>query len=162
VTLIVADTGPINYLIQIGHIELLAQLAEKTLLPACVQSELLHKGAPAAVRAWAASPPAWIEIRSPQDVIATNNISQADSEAISLAKELNASALLMDDSQARRVAARLGVTTIGTVGLLEAAAMRELISLKAALQKLSATSCFLTEAVIENALLRDAGRRRNR
>ena len=32
--LIVADTGPINYLIQIGQIELLAQLVEKTVLPA--------------------------------------------------------------------------------------------------------------------------------
>ena len=32
--LIVADAGPINYLIQIGHIDLLAKLAEKTVLPA--------------------------------------------------------------------------------------------------------------------------------
>ena len=33
--LIVADTGPINYLIQIGHIELLARLVQKTVLPVC-------------------------------------------------------------------------------------------------------------------------------
>ena len=62
--LIVADTGPINYLIQIGQIELLAQLVEKTVLPASVQTELLHDAAPVAVRTWAANPPAWVEIRA--------------------------------------------------------------------------------------------------
>ena len=62
--LIVADTGPINYLIQIGHIDLLAKLAEKTVLPRSVSAELLHPAAPDAVRAWASEPPDWIEIRA--------------------------------------------------------------------------------------------------
>jgi predicted nucleic acid-binding protein len=38
--LVVADTGTINYLVQIGCIELLSQLAQKTVLPATVQAEL--------------------------------------------------------------------------------------------------------------------------
>lgn len=32
-SLIVADTGPINYLIQIGHIDLLSRLVGKTVIP---------------------------------------------------------------------------------------------------------------------------------
>ena len=50
--LIVADTGPINYLIQIGHIDLLAALVDTTVLPASVAVELRHARAPDAVRAW--------------------------------------------------------------------------------------------------------------
>ena len=114
--LIVADTGPINYLIQIGQIELLAQLVEKTVLPASVQTELLHDAAPVAVRTWAANPPAWVEIRATKQTIEAKDISDADREAIALARELNASVLLMDDSQARRCAARLGVFTMRTLG----------------------------------------------
>ncbi len=67
--LIVADTGPINYLIQIGFIGLLPQLAEKTVLPASVQAELMHRAAPEVVRAWAVAPPAWVEIREATHVI---------------------------------------------------------------------------------------------
>ena len=160
--LVVADTGPINYLIQIGQIELLAQLVEKTVLPASVQTELLHDAAPVAVRTWAANPPAWVEIRAAKQTIEAKDISDADREAIALARELNASVLLMDDSQARRCAARLGVVTMGTLGLLEVAAARELISLRLVVEKLRATSCFLSDELIENALRRDAERQRNR
>ena len=160
--LIVADTGPINYLIQIGQIELLAQLVEKTVLPASVQTELLHDAAPVAVRTWAANPPAWVEIRATKQTIEAKDISDADREAIALARELNASVLLMDDSQARRCAARLGVLTMRTLGLLEVAAARELISLRLVVEKLRATSCFLSDELIENALRRDAERQRNR
>ena len=66
----------------------------------------------------------------------------------------------MDDQQARRCATGFGVVTMGTVGLLEVAAARDLVSLPAALEKLRSTSCFLTEELIENALRRDAARRR--
>lgn len=159
--LIVADTGPINYLIQIGHIDVLCRLVEKMVLPLSVQTELQHEAAPAEVRAWAARPPAWVEFRAAEQIINANDISPADREAISPAIELKAAVLLMDDRQARSCAARLGVPTMGTVGLLEAAAARDLLSLSVALEKLRATSCYLTDEVAENALLRDADRRRN-
>lgn len=97
--LIVADTGPVNYLIQIDCIGVLAQLAEKTVL-------------------------------------------------------------LMDDRQARACAAALGVVTMGTVGLLEVAAARDLVSLPDALERLRKTSCFLADDLIADALDRDAARRR--
>jgi len=61
VRLVIADTGPINYLILIGHIELLPVLFEKVTLPAAVQSELTSHKAPDAVRNWTANPPAWLE-----------------------------------------------------------------------------------------------------
>ena len=158
--LIVADTGPVNYLVQIGCIGLLAQLAEKTVLPASVQAELVHRCAPDAVRAWATALPAWVEVREATQLVEAKDISPADREAIALAKELGAAVLLMDDRHARLCAATLGVVTMGTVGLLEVAAVRELVSLPEVLERLRGTSCFLTEDLIENALERDAARRR--
>ena len=159
--LIVADTGPVNYLVQIGCIEVLAQLAEKTVLPTSVQAELLHRAAPDAVRAWAAALPAWVEVRKAIQLVEAKDISPADREAIALARELGAAVLLMDDRHARRCAAALGVVTMGTVGLLEVAAARELVALPVALEKLRGTSCFLSEDLIENALERDTARRRS-
>ena len=105
--LVIADTGPINYLIQIGHIDLLSTLADKTVLPSSVRAELLNDAAPANVRAWAANPPGWVEIHAVKQVIGTGDISGTDQEAIALAREHTASFLLMDDQQARRCASAL-------------------------------------------------------
>ena len=60
--LVVADTGPINYLILIGHIDVLPQLFQRVILPAVVRDELNHQKAPAAVRQWVANPPVWAEV----------------------------------------------------------------------------------------------------
>ena len=158
--LVVADTGPVNYLIQIGCIGLLAEIAAKTVLPASVQAELVDRAAPDGVRAWAAAPPAWVEIRAAEQLVMAKDISPADREAIALARELGAAVLLMDDRHARLCAASLGVVTMGTVGLLGVAAARDLVSLPLALERLRGTSCFLTENLIENALERAAARRR--
>jgi predicted nucleic acid-binding protein len=155
-TLIVADTGPVNYLIQIGNIDLLGRLASETVLPESVAAELRHSGAPDAVRAWASAPPQWVHIRAAAQLVEAEELSFADREAIGLAKELQASVLLMDDQLARRCAARSGVPTLGTVGLLEMAAARGMISLPEALSRLRETSCFLSEDLIEDALRRTA------
>ena len=163
-SLIVADTGPINYLIQTGQVNLLSRLVEKTVLSSSVKAELLHEAAPVDVRAWATQPPAWVEIRraAPGQLTGTKDISATDQETIVLAKELNASLLLIDDQRARRYARAFGVVTLGTLGLLEVAAARGLISLPAALEKLRRTSFFITDELIEAAIRRDAERLRQR
>jgi predicted nucleic acid-binding protein len=61
--LVVADTGPLNYLVLIDAIELLPKLFEKVYTPAAVQAELLDADAPGIVPAWAAQPPPWLEVR---------------------------------------------------------------------------------------------------
>jgi predicted nucleic acid-binding protein len=62
VRLVIADTGPINYLILIGRIELLSRLFERVVLPAAVQSELSGPTAPPEVQRWIADPPVWLEV----------------------------------------------------------------------------------------------------
>jgi predicted nucleic acid-binding protein len=60
--LVVADTSPIRYLVEIGQIGILPQLFEKIFIPAVAYDELRHPSAPAPVRAWANSPPDWLEV----------------------------------------------------------------------------------------------------
>jgi predicted nucleic acid-binding protein len=62
VQLVIADTGPVNYLILIAHIEILPLLFEKVILPSAVADELANSGAHLLVRNWIAHPPAWVEI----------------------------------------------------------------------------------------------------
>lgn len=60
--LVIADTGPVNYLILIGHIDLLPRFFLKVVLPTAVQHELMDIKSPAEVRNWIARPPEWLEI----------------------------------------------------------------------------------------------------
>ncbi len=60
--LVIADTGPVNYLILIGHIDPLPRIFQRVILPAAVKEELHDIDAPGAVPAWIGSPPAWLEI----------------------------------------------------------------------------------------------------
>ena len=60
--LIIADTGPINYLVLIGNIDLLPVLFETVILPSAVEAELSDLDAPPSVRNWIAHPRAWLDV----------------------------------------------------------------------------------------------------
>jgi predicted nucleic acid-binding protein len=60
--LVIADTSPINYLLLIGHIDILPALFETVILPAAVREELKHPKAPAVVKNWIALPPVWVDV----------------------------------------------------------------------------------------------------
>ena len=110
---------------------------------------------------WAAAHPPWAEIRVPHR---SENIGlhRGETDAIALAVELKAFAVLLDDAGARRVAAHKSLATIGTIGILEAAAERGFIHLNDAIQRLSRTNFRATPEVWREALERDAGRRGKR
>ena len=61
--IVVADAGPLHYLILIGAADVLATLYARVLVPQAVASELLQTNTPATVREWMTRPPAWCEIR---------------------------------------------------------------------------------------------------
>ena len=80
-------------------------------------------------------------------------------EAICLAQEIQAAALLMDDRAGRHAAIHCGLTVIGTIGLLEQAAARRLLDLPTAMQRLRQTNARLAPELIEAALERDRARK---
>ena len=59
---VVADTGPLHYLVLIREIDLLPRLFDTVFVPVEVCAELLQDQTPATVRAWATHPPSWITV----------------------------------------------------------------------------------------------------
>jgi predicted nucleic acid-binding protein len=54
--IVVADAGPIQCLIRIGAIDVLAPLYQRVLVPHTVALELQQPNTPATIRAWIAQP----------------------------------------------------------------------------------------------------------
>lgn len=121
---IVSDTTPLNYLVLIEAIEILPKLYQGVIIPPAVRAELSALEAPAVVRKWIASAPTWLEVL-PCSKIVDPDLAKLDSgerEAISLATELRAGLLLMDEREGSAIARSRGLTVIGTLSVLDAAA----------------------------------------
>ena len=159
--IVVSDASPLNLLIRIGHVDALATLFGTVVIPPAVAAELSHARTPETVRTWIATPPAWLEIRTPSMFDATLAMDDlGEVEAISLALELKADLLLADDRKARRAARERGLRITGAVGVLELASARGLLSLEIAFEHLRATDFNIAERVLTEALKRDAARRK--
>lgn len=125
--LIVADTSPLNLLVQVNQAQILADLFERIILPHQVAEELRHPHAPPAVRAFMSTPPSWLVIQSPGNLLDIADLDLGERAAISLALELDADVLLVDERAARLRAAERGLRVLGAVGVLERAADTGLI-----------------------------------
>jgi predicted nucleic acid-binding protein len=158
--LVVADTTPLNYLVLIGQVTVLASLYEQVVIPNAVATELRHPKAPEVVRAWIASPPSWCTIRQAQRPPdrALMPLGAGEREAIVLAEELGAGALLTDDLEGREAARHRGIEVTGTLGILERAAQRALLDLPTVIAQLQATTFYGAPDIIAAMLARDAAR----
>src|SRR5687767_213093 len=98
--LVVADTGPLNYLVQIEAIDVLPKLFEQIIVPAAVYDELAHADAPAQVCAFIALKPAWLEVRPnpdrSDDDAADSTLDEGERAAIALATSIGADLILID------------------------------------------------------------------
>jgi len=157
--LVVADASPLNVLIRTGQVELLQALFARVVIPPAVAQEMMHPNAPQAVRDWIAARPSWLSIQQPVKVDGSLNVDPGEREAISLALELRAELLLVDDLKARVAARRVGISIMGTLGVLELAATRSLTELSVAIGKLKTTDFSIDPRLLEQALARDAERR---
>ena len=158
--IVVADTSPINYLVLIGHIEVLPYFYGRVLIPPPVWDELLDVHTPETVRVWVAHAPAWLEVRPPIGVPdpSLNFLDRGEREAIALAVELNADRLIADETLARTEAVRRKLPVIGTLGVLRNAARSGLLRLPEALLKLQETSFYVAPDLIRLLLEEDAER----
>src|ERR1017187_4379482 len=62
---VLSDTSPIRYLVQIDASEVLGALYGRVLVPESVAGELSQPRTPEAVKRWISQPPAWLEIVPP-------------------------------------------------------------------------------------------------
>ena len=159
-SLVVADSGPIQYLILCEAIEVLPKLYGQLLIPAAVADELTHAHTPPAVSHWMREMPSWAAAQKPLQLDPAARLGLGERQAIALALEMDATQLLIDDRAARRLAAQRGVLTTGTIGILEQAAVRGFIHLPEVMQKLLSTNFRIDAEIVRDVMDRDAKRRK--
>jgi len=151
VRIVIADTGPVNYLVLIGHIDLLPALFEKVILPFAVHAELTSRKTPRSVSDWISKPPPWLEISEDQPLLfdpSLEGLDEGEKAAIALAASLHADLLLMDDRDGVTVARSKGLRVTGTLGVLDLLAQRGLIDFAQAIEKLERTSFRRPEPIL--------------
>jgi predicted nucleic acid-binding protein len=148
--IVVADAGPLNYLLLIEAANMLEPLYTRVLMPHAVAAELQEPGAPPMVRTWIAEPPEWCEIRlDPPPDPALQYLGPGERAAITLALSLNVARLLIDERAGRVEAERRSLTVTGTLGVLAEAHARRMLDFDAALARLHQTNFYLSPALID-------------
>jgi predicted nucleic acid-binding protein len=151
--IVVADSGPLHYLILLEHIELLRRFYGQVLVPEPVAAELSAAAAPAVVREWMRKPPSWVEVRPvPSDAVSTitDDLDFGERAAIALAETVHADLLLIDEAAGRAEAKRRQLRVTGTLGVLRAGAEQGLVNVPDLLERLRATSFYLDEALLNS------------
>jgi len=151
---VIADTSPIRYLVQVGHIDLLYRLFSAITIPTVVARELGDPSAPPAVQEWIKSPPPWLTILAPASVDdpALSHLDPGERAAIVLAIKLNADLMLIDDRRGYVAAVGMGMEVTGTLGILDLAAKRKLIDLRETIERLKQTNFRYRKEMIERLL----------
>jgi predicted nucleic acid-binding protein len=129
--ILVADASALITLARIGQLNLLRQVAGTTYIPQAVYDEVVTRGAgkPGTFEIAQAE---WISRAIARDRTAVNRlrtrIGWGEAEAIVLARELGADAVILDDATARRVGEAEGQRVLGILGPLLEARSRGILS----------------------------------
>lgn len=159
-SVVVSDTSPLHYLILCGAENILPRLFRQVVIPPMVFHEMQQPSTPPPVRQWAATLPPWVAVQSPKTLNLALDVDAGELEAICLAQEIHADAILIDDRAGRNAAIHCGLAVVGTIGLLEQAAARGFIELPATLTRLQQTNARLNPELIRAALARDQARQK--
>lgn len=162
-TVVVADSSPLNYLTLIGSVDVLRLLYGTVLVPQEVVTELAAPGAPGAVRAWALHLPDCVDVRvsAGQDE-SLLHLDPGERAAITLAESEPGALLLIDDAAGRIEASRRGIPNTGTLGVLRAAALKGLVDLPSVLARLLETNFRVSMDLVSALLAEDAERQTHR
>lgn len=158
-SLVVSDTSPIRALAFLGRFELLHELYHEVWIPPSVADELTRQ--PEGTQLQSGNCP-WLKIQAPANRLLVaelqKDLDAGESEAIVLADEISATVILIDELQGRKIATRMGLEVLGTLGILTAgkragriAEVRPLI-----LKLRDGLGFFLSDRLIER-VLKDIG-----
>src|SRR6266540_1881287 len=117
---VIADTSPIQYLYQIGLLDVLNVLYGQITIPEAVAGEL-NVGRAHGLSLPDVSSISWMTVKTPQGqalLPLVPDLGPGEREAIALAIETKDSLLILDDALARKHAQLLGITMTGTLGVL--------------------------------------------
>jgi predicted nucleic acid-binding protein len=154
--IVVSNTSPIRYLVDIGEQQLLPQLFGKILIPRAVFRELTERHTPNVVREFIKSVPIWLEVCDAPPIwnSSLDFLDDGEREAIVLAEQRDADLLLIDEKKGRLIAQDHGLKITGVLGILELADIQCHIDLPRALEKLLQTNMNVSASLIEHILHR--------
>jgi predicted nucleic acid-binding protein len=148
--IVVADAGPIHYLVLIEAIDVLEPLYERVFVPRIVADELSRAGTPEVVRTWVAQPHDWFEVRpDPPSALWLEFLDPGERAAITLALSLPADRLLIDDWEGRVEAERRHLIVTGTLGVLAEAHQGQLLDFETSFERLSRTGFYLSSRIVD-------------
>jgi predicted nucleic acid-binding protein len=147
--IVIADTSSLNYLVRMHQAEVLRTLYGRVVVPHAVRDEMLANGAPHEVCAWAAQLPDWVDLVSALhlDFTLPERLGAGEREAISLALEMSADVVLMDDQPGRLAAEERGLFVSGTLSVLLQAARLNMLDFELAMVELKALGFRMSDAI---------------
>ena len=150
---VVSNTSPIIAFSNLGKLSILRSVFGSITIPRGVYEELSER-APFRLEEW-------IRVDEIRDrgryKMIRSELDHGESEAIVLYFEKNMDLLLLDDGEARKIAASYGIPIMGTGGILLVAKRKGLVgSLRAELEKLDREGAFRLSDAVKEMLLRSA------
>jgi hypothetical protein len=140
--LVVSDTSPILNLAVIDRLSLIREQFMTVAIPKGVLEELrVGENLPGSKKILDALDAKWRQVEEVQDSsmlrILTRELDAGEAEAIALALETRAQWVILDESEARRIAKNLGLKVTGVLGiLLRACRQKRLPSIKSEMERL--------------------------
>ncbi|WP_435010856.1 DUF3368 domain-containing protein [Tundrisphaera lichenicola] len=157
---VISDTSPIRALANLGLLDLLRELYNEVIVPQAVESELRNPRTGQAVVELGSF--GFLKIRSPsgnpQSERLLEGLDPGEAEALSIALELRADLVLIDEADARARAKQAGLATVGVLGILIEAKHRGLLGeLAPLLDRLRDDYRFFMTTDLRSKILRLAG-----
>jgi hypothetical protein len=150
--IVVSDTSAINALLVIRRVHLLRDLFREVLIPPAVAVELRrsHAVIPDFIRERSVTDLDWVARLLVE-------VDRGEAEAIALARQVQADALLIDDKIGRRVAQQAGLPVVGLLGVLaEAKRAGLLTALDVVLDELVKEAGFYILSELRGKILKSA------
>ncbi len=145
---VVSNTSPILNLAIVGQLDLLRLQFGQIQIPPAVLDELkTDEARPGSTSIQAAIADGWIQVRPINNQtlaqLLTQTLDKGEAEAISLALELQAEWILLDERDGRKAAKSLDLQVVGVLGvLLRAKASGEISSLQSVIANLTSKAGF--------------------
>jgi predicted nucleic acid-binding protein len=163
-TLVISDASTLIQLVNIGRLGLLRDFFGQVVVPPTVWKEVvdLGEGRLGAEEVRHAENSGWMTVEAPGDSAFVRALSRdlddGEAEVIALAVERKAGLILVDETEARRVADLYGIPKTGIIGLLLRAKREKIIALlKPELDRLVYQSGFWISQGLYQQTLKAAG-----
>lgn len=155
--IVVSNTTPLIGLAVVGQFDLLHKLFGQITIPEAVFAEAVLFGREEGGAKQEVTEADWIEVVAVQDQLAVevllDELDRGEAETIVLARELDATWVLMDEKKGRRKLSEMNQKKVGTVGLLVKGKQAGFVqAIKPHLEVLRQQGFSLSRAVMDSAL----------